>query len=251
MDDGACTLEGCLNFRQVADLQTRDGRRVRRGVLYRSDTPQFVPEPHAHALVEDLGVRTVLDLRLPYEARVEGRGALASVPHRYVALPFFVDGAAQAGTAVPSMGAEDPVVRHYLGYLATSPEAVAGVIRALAEPDGVPALVHCTAGKDRTGVAVAVVLEALGVRREEVVAEYAAGADRMAAVFERLVELPSYGERVLALPAEAKLTEPATMARFLAAVDEQLGGVGSWLAGQGVDDEVLAALRENLTEPGI
>jgi hypothetical protein len=244
------TLDGALNFREVGGLPAADGRRIRPGRLFRSDTLQFLTEASVRRLADEIGLATVIDLRLPYEVRVEGRGALAELPHRYYHLPFLVAGSEQAGTATPSLtDEEDAVVRHYLGYLTTSPQAVAGVVKALAEPGALPAVVHCAAGKDRTGVAVAVLLTAVGVPADVVAAEYAAGADRMVEVFAQLRRMKSYGERLDAMPAEARVTEAATMERFLAEVDRQHGGVRRFLLDQGVDDDTLRRLREQLTEP--
>jgi protein tyrosine/serine phosphatase len=126
---------------------------------------------------------------------------------------------------------------------------VAGVVRALAEPDALPAVVHCAAGKDRTGVAVAVLLSAVGVPADLIAAEYAAGADRMTEVFAQLRRMKSYGERLDAMPAEARVTEAATMERFLAAVEREHGGVHRFLREHGVGDETVIRLREQLTEP--
>lgn len=249
MDAAPIELEGCLNFREVAGLRTVDGRRVRRGVLYRSDTLQFLDLDAARRLADEVGVRTVLDLRVRLEIEVEGRGPFAEMPHRYRSLPLQVAGAAQEGSAVPRLGTDDPVVQHYLGYLESSPEAIAGVVAALAEDDALPALVHCTAGKDRTGVAIAVVLSAIGVRPEDIAADYAAAADRIPALFERLRTMATYGAAVDTLPPEARVTEPGVMLRFLAAVQRLPGGLRGLLAGHSIDDKVLSRLREALTEP--
>jgi protein-tyrosine phosphatase len=243
-------LDGALNWREIGGLPATDGRRIRSGRLFRSDTLQFLPEASVRRLADEVGLATVIDLRLPYEVEVEGRGALAEVPHRYHHLPFLVAGTEQAGNATPRFtGDHDVIVQHYLGYLETSPDAVAGVVRALAEPDALPAVVHCAAGKDRTGVAVAVLLRAVGVPADLIAAEYAAGADRMADVFAQLRRMKSYGERLDAMPAEARVTDAATMERFLAAVDVEYGGVRQFLLAHGVTDETLTRLREQLTEP--
>jgi len=245
------SVDGALNFREVGGLPTSDGRRLRRGRLFRSDTLQFLTEESVRRLTAELGLATVIDLRLPYEVDVEGRGPLAEVPHRYHHLPFLVRGSEQQGTAAPRFTSEeDVIVQHYLGYLASSPDAVAGVVAALAEPGALPAVVHCAAGKDRTGVAVAMVLSAVGVPADVVAAEYAAGAERMTGVFAQLRRMKSYGERLDALPAEARITEAATMDRFLAAVDREYGGVQQFLGDQGVDEATLRQLREQLTEAG-
>jgi hypothetical protein len=93
------------------------------------------------------------------------------------------------------------------------------------------------------------VLAAVGVPADVIAAEYAAGAERMAEVFAQLRRMKSYGERLDAMPAEARITEATTMARFLAAVEREYGGVHRFLGDQGVDDATVEQLREQLTEP--
>jgi protein tyrosine/serine phosphatase len=242
------TYEGALNFREIGGLPTTNGRRLRRGVLYRSGTPQLLSEEGARAMVDELGIRLVADLRAAQEAQSEGQGGLAAIPHRRISVPFQVAAARQEGSLVPRFATGDSLVSHYLGYLGSSVGSVLRLFRALAEPDGLPALLHCTAGKDRTGAAVILLLDALGVEREAIVEDYAAGADEIAAVFETLIALPSYGARLAALPAEARNTEPETAQRYLEALDEQFGGVHAWLRAAGLRDDELEALNDRLTE---
>jgi protein tyrosine/serine phosphatase len=244
----SATYEGALNFREVGGLPTADGRRLRRGLLYRSGTPQLMPTAAARKMIDELGIRLVVDLRQIQEAEREGQGGLAVVPHRRLSAPFLVAAAQQAGSAVPVFRATDPLVPHYVAYLQSSRESVLAMFRALADPGAGPALLHCTAGKDRTGAAVMMLLDAIGVERSQIVADYIAGADEIAAVFETLISLPSYGARLAALPAEAKNTEPDTAERYLAALDEQFGGIREWLRDAGLGDDELAALRSRLTE---
>lgn len=242
--------EGALNFREVGGLPTADGtRRLRHGLLYRSGTPQLMSEESARKMAEQLGIQLVVDLRQAQEAEQEGQGGLGAVPHVRLSAPFLVAAAQQAGSAVPRFQETDPLVPHYLAYLGSSQESVLAMFRALADPGAGPALIHCTAGKDRTGAALILLLDALGIDRRAIVADYVAGADEIAAVFDILIALPSYGERLAALPAEAKNTEPETAARYLAALDDELGGIHEWLRAAGLSDEELDALRERLTEP--
>ncbi len=241
-------LEGCLNFRDVGGLRTRDGRRVRRGLLYRSDTLQFLTAEAGRVLHENIGIRTVIDLRLPLEVRREGRGVLERLPHRYISLPFGVGELVAEDSAVVRFHGDDPVVSSYLGFLQHSPGAVAAVPAALADEGALPAMVHCTVGKDRTGVAIAVVLEAIGVERGEIAAEYAAGSDNIPVAMARLRQMPTYGDAVDVYPPEAWVSEPESILRFLAGVDDRFGGVHALLAEQGVDGRVLDVLRDRLTE---
>lgn len=246
----ATTFDGLLGFREVAGLRTADGRRVRPGLLYRSGTPQFLVPEVARELRETTGLRTVVDLRLPHEVDREGSGALADLPVRHVRVPFRIRGLVAPGSAVAPMAADDPLVSTYLGYLRHDAKAVVSVVAELSRADALPALIHCTVGKDRTGVAVALLLDAIGVRRDEIAAEYAAGESDIAVAMERLRSMASYGDAVDVYPPEAWHAPPDVALRFLAAVDREHGGVRALLARHGVDDQILAALSARLTENG-
>jgi hypothetical protein len=243
------SYEWALNFREVGGLPAAGGRRLRRGLLYRSGTPQLMPEAAARRMADELGIRLVVDLRQIHEAEREGQGGLAAVKHRRLSVPFLVEAAQQAGSPVPVFRETDPLIPHYVGYLQSSQESVLAMFRALAHPEAGPALLHCTAGKDRTGAAMMMLLDAIGIERSCIVADYVAGADEIAAVFETLASLPSYGERLAAMPAEAKNTVPDTAERYLAVLDKQFGGIRGWLRDAGLGDNELAALHDRLTEP--
>jgi len=210
---------------------------------------QFLTNDDVDLLVDTIGLKTDVDLRLGFELEVEGRGLLADADVELAHLPFHVAGAHRPGSATPILRAEDPVVSHYLDYLEHSPESVAGLIGLLALPDTLPALVHCAAGKDRTGIAVAMVLAAVGCTAQDIAIEYASGADRIAAVMERLRTMESYGESLSQLPPDAHLTPPEYIERFFIAVDARYGSPVDYLFSHGVTEETLAALFEALTEP--
>jgi protein-tyrosine phosphatase len=238
---------GLLGFREVAGLPTADGRRLRPGLLYRSGTPQFLTADAARALHAATGIRTVVDLRLPHEVDREGSGPLADLPVRHVRVPFRIRELVAPGSAVAPMDPDDPLVTTYLRYLDDDAAAVAAVVAALAGADALPALVHCTVGKDRTGVAVALLLDVLGVPRAAIAEEYAAGGADVAPAMERLRAMASYGDAVDVYPPQAWTAPPDVVLRFLDAVDARHGGVRALLARAGVDDHLLAALAARLT----
>lgn len=240
---------GLLGFREVAGLRTASGGRVRPGLLYRSGTPQFLTPADARALVADTGIRTVVDLRLPRELEREGRGPLADLPVRHVPNPFTIRSLVAEGSSVAPMPGDDPLLQTYLGYLRDDAAAVVGVIAELARPGALPALVHCTVGKDRTGVAVALLLEAVGVLREEVVAEYAAGESDVAPAMERLRSMATYGDAVDIYPRAAWSAPPGVMRAFLAEVDARHGGVAALLTTHGVGSDAVSRLSALLVEP--
>jgi protein tyrosine/serine phosphatase len=107
-------------------------------------------------------------------------------------------------------------------------------------------LVHCAAGKDRTGVIVAMALTAVGVPRSFVVDDYALTAERIGAVLARLRSSPTYASDVDALPDEEHRPKAATMDRFLARMDASHGGALGWLEAHGFGSVDVEALRTKL-----
>jgi protein tyrosine/serine phosphatase len=140
---------------------------------------------------------------------------------------------------------DDPRCGHYLGYLEDRPDQVVAALRSIAYSKGA-ALVHCAAGKDRTGVVVALALSATGVRPEAVVADYAATGERIEAIVNRLRRSPTYTSDVNSKPAELHRPRPETMAAFLEQMDSRYGGVTQWLAAHGFGDDDLRLLRAKL-----
>jgi len=242
---------GTLNFRDVGGAPAGPGRRVRRGVLFRSDTVQFLTSADLDLLVGRLGLRTEIDLRRASEAAREGRGPLAGSAVVHAPFPVTSRRAQRAEELdVPVVTRWEPVVEHYLGYLAVSGPAIAGAVATLAAPGALPALVHCAAGKDRTGVVVAFALSVAGVDDEHVAADYAAEPDGVARAVERLRTLPGYGPTIETMPPEAHLTPSGYMERFLVQVRARFGGPRAWLAtAGGVGEADLDRLAETLTEP--
>lgn len=234
---------GTHNFRDLGGLPTEDGGHIRPGLLFRSDTVQEITDSDVDVLVHRLGLRLVIDLRAAAEVEREGRGLLAGFPVRHVNLPLD----SKDDRPIPDLAA-DTLVQHYLGYLAVSAGALAQVFRLLADGE-LPAVVHCAAGKDRTGVTAALVLRAVGVPVDVVAEDYARSAPAVPQILARLRRLPSYADRINLLPPEVHACQAETMAEFLAAVDEQFGSIPGFLRGAELEPDVVDRLRTRLVEP--
>ena len=144
-----------------------------------------------------------------------------------------------------SCPANPPVVRAYMSYLRRRPDSIVGSVRTIARADGA-VLVHCAAGKDRTGVVVALALDAAGVDRATIVGDYLATADRIEAILERLVSSPTYRAELEGHDPRQHAPQPGTMERVLELVDEQFGGAEAWLSAHGLDRLDLERLRRRL-----
>ncbi len=252
-------LEGAVNVRDLGGLPAEDGRQTVVGRLLRADNLQDLSPADVARLVDDIGVTTVVDLRSSAELRSEGPAPLEAVPGvRHAHHPVLPElGSATDAVAEAlltrirqdrSRFPDDPTCGHYLGYLEDRPDQVVAAMRSIARDRGA-ALVHCAAGKDRTGVVVALALTAVGVRPDAVIADYAATSDRVEAILGRLRRSRTYARDLDSQPATAHLARPETMEAFLQQMDSRYGGVGRWLADHGFGDDDLRLLRVKLFLP--
>src|SRR5262249_52751885 len=126
-------------------------------------------------------------------------------------------------------------------------EAIARVLRVLAVTDR-PAVYHCAAGKDRTGVISAVLLGLLGVPDEVIVADYAATQENLDAIVERLLETEGYQKMLAALPPDTMHAEADTMIAFLDGIRERYGSMRGYARSAGVEDDTIEGLVERLVD---
>ncbi len=239
------TIEGLANLRDAGGLPLRGGGQTRTGVLLRSESLEAVPPAAARQLLDAHGVRVVLDLRTPREIELRPSATVAAAGVPTVELTLI----GSSRDALPEAGDDtDPMLRAYRGYLADHPANVVEAVRRIAELDSGAALVHCAAGKDRTGVIVALMLDAVGVEREAVVADYALSAERVEAMFRRWTA--ASGEP---MPLDVEVHKPrvAVMTEFLGGLDADHGGAADWLRTNGLPADVLARLRTRLTDGAV
>jgi protein-tyrosine phosphatase len=252
-------LKGAVNVRDLGGLPAENGGETVSSRLLRGDNLQELTPDDVATLVRGIGVTTVVDLRSRAELAAEGPAPLESVAGvRHAHHPVLPElGSATDVVAAALLNRakqdrfrfpDDPACGHYLGYLEDRPDQVVGAVRSIARAERA-VLVHCAAGKDRTGVVVALALSAVGVRPQAVVADYAATGERIEAILARLRGSATYARDIDTRPAQAQGPRPETMAAFLEQVDARYGGAGRWLADHGFGDEDLRLLRAKLLCP--
>ena len=236
-------LDGAVNVRDLGGLRTEDGRTTRPGVVLRSDNLQGLSEKDVRRLTE-IGVRTVVDLRTPTEVESEGPGPLVAEGLRHVNLDLIPGWGAERAVPHEKRHAND-LSHFYMGYLDDAPDAIVEALRVLADPASGGAVVHCAAGKDRTGVVCAFALLVAGVPREDVVADYALTGERIEAIVDRLAGAQAYAEDMKTRALDDMRPHALSMWHLFDRLDE-LGGPLAWLTAHGFGPEEQAALRARL-----
>lgn len=237
-------VEGTYNLREVGGYRAGPAT-VRAGKLYRSDALHALT-PSGRQAVADLGVRLVIDLRSDDE--VSAGPSLLHDGTVIVHAPIFT-GATQP---VPLGEAEVTLAQVYDVMIDRHGPQLAAAVRLISESGEDAVLVHCTAGKDRTGLVVALALLASGVDREDVVADYAQTAANLAGpwadgMIQRMQDSgatlsPALEEIVTASPAEL-------MTAVIARWDSEWGSAAGYLRAHGLTDEEIAALAVSLLGP--
>ncbi|MGN5236802.1 tyrosine-protein phosphatase [Rhodococcus sp. SJ-3] len=229
----AHTITTLANLRDVAGLPMGDGGTTRSGVLYRSDAPRTDDAVPAH--VSSWPPRVVVDLR----SHREVQRSRCEWPHQTTVHHHPLHDAAAPGVTPPG-----DLPELYDLILDSGAARIAALVPLVAHADG-PVLVHCAVGKDRTGVAIAALLLAAGVRPEAVIADYLATAPNMPALRQRWASVQSRSTRPLLGAHWFETPEPA-----IAAVVERIatapGGPGGWLRDHGARDIDLHKWRERI-----
>ncbi|MEX2623911.1 MAG: tyrosine-protein phosphatase [Acidimicrobiia bacterium] len=215
-----------INFRDLGGMITEDGKTIVSRMLFRSGLLTDL-EPETRAAIEnDLGVRKVIDIRRLDEIDVHppAKFEKASV-HR---LPLSPVGVA---LIVDPVDTYESVADWYWRQLTLGQDTVRKVFDVLAEDAEGGVIIHCHAGKDRTGVIIALVLTVLGAPREAILADYAVSRTNTSDAFFE------------ALPPRFSEADPQSMDLLLDRVDREYGSVENYLKAIGVGDDTIDAIR--------
>jgi protein tyrosine/serine phosphatase len=259
-------MDGLANLRDVGGLPTEDGGKILPGRLLRSDNLQDVTERDVNALL-GLGITDVVDLRSDYEIEVEGPNRLTDHGrvriHTHSMFREWREGVGEDKPDVrpevlpaealpwvdlePSVDLDNDMAATYLSYFVDRPDSVLAALRAIGEASGA-VLVHCAAGKDRTGTIVALALSLAGAERDAVIADYVASSERAEAVVNRLMASRTYADNLRDRPLSSHLSRPESMSALLDHVEQTYGGVAELLSRVGWTeddtDRIKAKLRD-------
>ncbi len=147
----------------------------------------------------------------------------------------------------PAVQLENELASHYFSYVMDRPDSIVAALRTIAQADGA-ALVHCAAGKDRTGTVVALALSLAGADRQAVIDDYAASGERMQAIVDRLMASDTYADNLRGRPLSSHMTYPETMAAFLDHLEQAYGGVEPLLTSFGWTETDSKQIRAKLRD---
>lgn len=241
VDDPSRTIafDALFNFRDLGGYAGLDGRTTRWRRVFRSDSLHGIAEADTRAW-SDLGVKTVIDLRRTFEVARFGRVPEADgLDYRHTPIRHldWDEVGYPEGTLHPRWLAD-----RYLNFADEGAEGIATTLGLIADPERAPVVVHCMAGKDRTGVVCALTLALLGVPDEVIGEDYALSTAAMEALSAHLAKVnpvavasPQYFE----CPAEA-------MQIFLDDLRDKHGSVEGYVKDIGLTAEQVTAMRDHL-----
>lgn len=247
------TFEACFNFRDLGGYEAVDGRRVRWGHLFRSDTLHRLTDTDAAAFGA-LGLQTVVDLRSATE--IDDHGSLR--PDARTALEWHhlptIDAVVlrpqdEPGTPtdaiVPMSMARGELYLRMLG----DGNGLAAVFKVLTDPSRRPAVFHCTSGKDRTGMVAAMALDLLGVPDEVIAHDYVLTNETRDRSNAWITDNePVFAAYLAQIPPERRVVDPDIILGFIEGIRAQHGSVRALLLANGITDEAIDRFRNDLLE---
>lgn len=241
-------IPGTFNFRDIGGWPTAGGT-VARGLLYRSDGLHNLTD-ESRAALRELSLATVIDLREERESH-RAPDALDGLDVEHISLPVFGNRYYPLDPNAERLELRDhtlPTI--YQTMIDEFGSRLAAGVETIAERVRTPVLIHCSAGKDRTGVLSAFVLSLLEVDRAHVVADYTMTERYLGAEF-----VAALGAKFAQAGIVADISQTATQAPaglitgVLEKLDDDYGGVAGYLCAHGMDPEAIDALRAGLVRP--
>ena len=239
-------IEGAFNVRDIGGYETADGRTTRWQTFLRADNVSTLPQHSQDTLTSTIGVRTVIDLRRQAEIDGQPDNVLARSPHvRYHNVDIVGD---MVFDQVESEEPREKINASYRNMLDRCANKFGVALRVMAQPGALPAMYHCMAGQDRTGLISALLLGLVGVPEETIAADYTLTAE-----YRNYAYLDSNPEPLGVGPADfnvegyrAQSCPPEVMLDTLRYLDERYGGVEAYVRSTGVTGNDISVLRAAL-----
>lgn len=219
-------MEGIANFRDLGGYACQGGI-TRWGIFFRS-TSLYKAEPRDIRMLEQIGIRTILDLRYPHEQE--------QMPDKKVEGVSWYGVSLMGGIPVEEIRVNDTVpgtrtlIRMYRQIIRCSGEQIAEAVRLMIQAEG-PALFHCAAGKDRTGILAMLLLGSVGVSEEDILSDYQVSANY-----------------IKSFTTDCSGSHESNMSRLMAEIRAGYGTTAGYLKACGLTEEELECLRRKFVQ---
>lgn len=242
-------LKSVLNFRDVGGIASKSNRVIREGQIFRSATVDNITREDILRL-RDFGIRTIIDLRAPKEVKRSGR-KVDNIVSLALPLDFQQTTRERLKPFLYKKGSEDILAdisnNLYLEILDAAVPVLKQIMDLLVSEEGAPVLIHCQAGKDRTGIIIALILLALGVDRQLIVEDFMKSNDELLPYFKKLLlirKIITFGY----FPAKRMLyiitVKERNINSVIDRVESHYGGIEGYLASSGFEVSKLTDLRK-------
>ena len=242
---------GLINFRDLGGLETADGKRVKKRLLYRAALLSNIPASAGALIAEEYNIKNVIDLRSQVEVRQNPVLWADESEIFYTSLPFS-DGFMHIPEKVTKEQLDELIWKRYFDYLDYARNDIKNALENIANAalNDIGTVYACVFGKDRTGVLTAIILEILGVNKSEIIKDYLLSQDAMSDLRAILASDPLHGPKLMSSPKEIYEARRYIIKKFLDEL-EKIGGATEWAMRIGVEKQTLNTLRQNLLETDV
>ena len=261
--DRVIHLKGTTNTRDIGGYQTSDQRTLRWRQIIRSENLSNLTANDFQKL-EEIGIKTVIDLRTDREVKRDPTVWLGDNPPQFHHFPighsnsdfFNAQRKMMKRNRFTAKQAQKHMIEGYQMIAKAGPASYQKMMTVVLDPSNWPVLIHCTAGKDRAAVAVAIIMEALAVDREIIMEDYlltneVGRSEEKAVILAKESRNSSSGKIVRGPSAKAWFpivgVQPEMLEAFYASIDEQYGSMDALLTEMGVDKEARSAFSASFT----
>jgi protein-tyrosine phosphatase len=241
--------QGTFNFRDFGGYTTATGHQIKSNLLFRCGSPDLIEADEAQSLQKQFSIRTVIDLRHPDELRPTRGALIPLVDNRYHLSVIDDSQNMKSNTAALDVaygvGQSGP---RYFSLLERGEAMWREVISIVLDPESYPILAHCTAGKDRTGVTAALLLDLLGVDTDTIAEDYALSSRSADRLYDYLVEGGRELEGTREEAIERMLTPRTYMDDFLSLLHKNYGDAETYIKKLGFTESDINDIRQFLLE---
>lgn len=243
-------FKGVLNFRDLGGYRAKDGRIVEWQLVYRSGELQRMTQRDLYRMKREVRPASLIDLRSDGQAAINGVGRSDELGARYFHIPFTLRTKEKTSTEVLRQFHNSGDEFLYRLSQEDYGRKIVEVLHVLADPENLPCIFHCNAGKSRTGIIAMMILGALGVADDDIIADYMLSARHMEEFLNRWSADPNTAATIMEVPSYMWIVEPDSMYRFLNVLRERYGSFRDYLKLRGADDALFERLETTLlTQP--